>query len=193
MCNAPSVRTMRFGSTAKVLLKCKLKYYRISECVRPFPPVVPHRRPRPLGKKQSAGRLASTDVSAAELSACADGQASPVTQENCSRIPGYDHMGRANVLPHMRIAWEASRGLESPGMAICQHLYLQQDFVMCMSAQRHQPPCWRDGHHLIPVQSNPSSPAPLQFLPVKTALPCRGQARPSLYQGGGGMPSSIWI
>ncbi len=25
---------MRFGSTAKVLLKCKLKYYRISECVR---------------------------------------------------------------------------------------------------------------------------------------------------------------
>ena len=29
-----TVRTMRFGSTAKVLLKCKLKYYRISECVR---------------------------------------------------------------------------------------------------------------------------------------------------------------
>ena len=27
-----SPRTMRFGSTAKVLLKCKLKYYRISEC-----------------------------------------------------------------------------------------------------------------------------------------------------------------
>ena len=26
--------TMRFGSTAKVLLKCKLKYYRISECSR---------------------------------------------------------------------------------------------------------------------------------------------------------------
>ena len=24
--------TMRFGSTANVLLKCKLKYYRISEC-----------------------------------------------------------------------------------------------------------------------------------------------------------------
>ena len=24
--------TMRFGSTAKVLLKCKLKYYSISEC-----------------------------------------------------------------------------------------------------------------------------------------------------------------
>ena len=24
---------MRFGSTAKVLLKCKLKYYRISECI----------------------------------------------------------------------------------------------------------------------------------------------------------------
>ena len=23
---------MRFGSTAEVLLKCKLKYYRISEC-----------------------------------------------------------------------------------------------------------------------------------------------------------------
>ena len=23
---------MRFGSTAQVLLKCKLKYYRISEC-----------------------------------------------------------------------------------------------------------------------------------------------------------------
>ena len=29
---------MRFGSTAKVLLKCKLKYYRISEC--DGPPVV---------------------------------------------------------------------------------------------------------------------------------------------------------
>ena len=28
-----NVSTMRFGSTAKVLLKCKLKYYRISECV----------------------------------------------------------------------------------------------------------------------------------------------------------------
>ena len=28
-----NVHTMRFGSTAKVLLKCKLKYYRISECV----------------------------------------------------------------------------------------------------------------------------------------------------------------
>ena len=27
--------TMRFGSTAKVLLKCKLKYYRISECTGP--------------------------------------------------------------------------------------------------------------------------------------------------------------
>ena len=27
-------RTMRFGSTAKVLLKFKLKYYRISECGR---------------------------------------------------------------------------------------------------------------------------------------------------------------
>ncbi len=27
-------RTMRFGSTAKVLLKCRLKYYRISECER---------------------------------------------------------------------------------------------------------------------------------------------------------------
>ena len=26
------LHTMRFGSTAKVLLKCKLKYYRISEC-----------------------------------------------------------------------------------------------------------------------------------------------------------------
>ena len=26
--------TMRFGSTAKVLLKCKLKYYRISECLQ---------------------------------------------------------------------------------------------------------------------------------------------------------------
>ena len=32
-CIAPT-RTMRFGSTAKVLLKCKLKYYRISECTR---------------------------------------------------------------------------------------------------------------------------------------------------------------
>ena len=28
---------MRFGSTAKVLLKCKLKYYRISECNPPVP------------------------------------------------------------------------------------------------------------------------------------------------------------
>ena len=28
-----SCHTMRFGSTAKVLLKCKPKYYRISECV----------------------------------------------------------------------------------------------------------------------------------------------------------------
>ncbi len=25
---------MRFGSTAKVLAKCKLKYYRISECLQ---------------------------------------------------------------------------------------------------------------------------------------------------------------
>ena len=28
---------MRFGSIAKVLLKCKLKYYRISECTRCIP------------------------------------------------------------------------------------------------------------------------------------------------------------
>ena len=28
---------MRFGSTAKVLLKCKLKYYRISECGASLP------------------------------------------------------------------------------------------------------------------------------------------------------------
>ena len=28
---------MRFGSTAKVLLKCKLKYYKISECTGPCP------------------------------------------------------------------------------------------------------------------------------------------------------------
>ena len=34
LCQVSPVRTMRFGSTAKVLLKCKLKYYRISECVR---------------------------------------------------------------------------------------------------------------------------------------------------------------
>ena len=33
--------TMRFGSTAKVLAKCKLKYYKISEC--------PIRRARKLG------------------------------------------------------------------------------------------------------------------------------------------------
>ena len=26
------LRTMRFGSTAKVLAECQLKYYRISEC-----------------------------------------------------------------------------------------------------------------------------------------------------------------
>ena len=31
----PPLCTMRFGSTAKVLLKCKLKYYRISECGGP--------------------------------------------------------------------------------------------------------------------------------------------------------------
>ena len=31
-CRSVLIHTMRFGSTAKVLLKCKLKYYRISEC-----------------------------------------------------------------------------------------------------------------------------------------------------------------
>ena len=31
---------MRFGSTAKVLLKCKLKYYKISECIGHFPSVL---------------------------------------------------------------------------------------------------------------------------------------------------------
>ena len=37
-CGAPPTPpgTMRFGSTAKVLLKCKLKYYRISECLVNF-------------------------------------------------------------------------------------------------------------------------------------------------------------
>ena len=35
-CPVRHLRTMRFGSTAKVLLKCKLKYYRISEsCASP--------------------------------------------------------------------------------------------------------------------------------------------------------------
>ncbi len=33
--SAERQHTMRFGSTAKVLAKCKLKYYRISECSRP--------------------------------------------------------------------------------------------------------------------------------------------------------------
>ena len=37
----PAPCTMRFGSTAKVLLKCKLKYYRISECHAPCPPSPP--------------------------------------------------------------------------------------------------------------------------------------------------------
>ena len=39
---------MRFGSTAKVLAKCKLKYYRISECVAQV-----------LSKSGTAGSLAS--------------------------------------------------------------------------------------------------------------------------------------
>ena len=30
------MRTMRFVSTARVLPKCKLKYYRISECMRTY-------------------------------------------------------------------------------------------------------------------------------------------------------------
>ena len=30
----PLRHTMRFGSTAKVLAECELKYYRISECGR---------------------------------------------------------------------------------------------------------------------------------------------------------------
>ncbi len=34
--------TMRFGSTAKVLLKCKLKYYRISECEGNMPSFSTH-------------------------------------------------------------------------------------------------------------------------------------------------------
>ena len=33
----PHLHTMRFGGTAKVLLKCKLKYYRISECCSQTP------------------------------------------------------------------------------------------------------------------------------------------------------------
>ena len=32
---------MRFGSTAKVLLKCKLKYYKISECNADAHPLQP--------------------------------------------------------------------------------------------------------------------------------------------------------
>ena len=31
--SARAHRTMRFGSTAKILAKCRLKYYRISECI----------------------------------------------------------------------------------------------------------------------------------------------------------------
>ena len=34
--------TMRFGSTAKVLLKCRLKYYRISECKGLCPDLEPN-------------------------------------------------------------------------------------------------------------------------------------------------------
>ena len=42
--------TMRFGSTAKVLLKCKLKYYRISEC-----PVHVHKFQRPTCDQERDG------------------------------------------------------------------------------------------------------------------------------------------
>ena len=34
--------TMRFGSTSKVLAKCKLKYYRVSECMVDMPGVQVH-------------------------------------------------------------------------------------------------------------------------------------------------------
>ena len=44
--SSPLPCTMRFGSTAKVLLKCNLKYYRISECLGPS--VVPQNPFKPF-------------------------------------------------------------------------------------------------------------------------------------------------
>ena len=53
---------MRFGSTAKVLLKCKLKYYRISEC---------NGDGETVGRKDhhrnGVGLLLATDVAKTEL------------------------------------------------------------------------------------------------------------------------------
>ncbi len=48
--------TMRFGSTAKVLAKCKLKYYRISEC-RGMLPVAGALMHPPCLQAQSQGLL----------------------------------------------------------------------------------------------------------------------------------------
>ena len=47
-------RTMRFGSTAKVLLKCKLKYYRISECNGTARHVQVKQRPGPACRRATA-------------------------------------------------------------------------------------------------------------------------------------------
>ena len=70
--------TMRFGSTAKVLLKCKLKYYRISECMEPPQSQAPSSAPskasgyaRP-GPPPTSSPSSSSSPSSGGCSACPD-------------------------------------------------------------------------------------------------------------------------
>ena len=51
--------TMRFGSTAKVLLECKLKYYRISECTWTMSPDHPFARAASHSRRARARRCSA--------------------------------------------------------------------------------------------------------------------------------------
>ena len=54
--------TMRFGSTAKVLAKCKLKYYRISECAPPIDVVMSRGYLSSAQLPHQCGRVLSSHV-----------------------------------------------------------------------------------------------------------------------------------
>ena len=63
--DSPRVATMRFGSTAKLLAKCKLKYYRISACNRPHQVTWD---PAPGSAEVASGPLLSTPAESSDTS-----------------------------------------------------------------------------------------------------------------------------
>ena len=94
--------TMRFGSTAKVLARCKLKYYRISECMVWC-----------RGDQEGAGSLLAGNPHSSSLQYLSCYGPEPGTgQERAawmlSSLPGSSSHGSARIVTGMRDLWKGA-------------------------------------------------------------------------------------